>query len=545
MSAAQVQTIKLFVNGNILTLDHEHPKVEAMIVAYGRIIDIGSTNHVLRLRTPGCEVIDLRGATVLPGFNDSHMHLLNWGLEMDGLDLACAESVDELVSLGRRFAQQHPERGWILGRGWNDENFEKKQLPTATILDHVCSDRPLMFTRVCGHVCAVNSAALYIAGIGADTPDPAGGHIDKDPYTGLPTGILRETAMDLVLKHIPEPTLDDLKRAIRTAAHAAAALGLTSVQTNDIMGSPSMQRCLEAYRQLYAEGELPIRINLQVGLPTREELDLYLSIRHRYEMPGDMFRLGPLKLFADGSLGARTAALNQPYCDEPDNQGITIYTQAELNDMVQAAVQADMQVAVHAIGDRAIDMVLQSYEQAISVNRVMKYRPRIIHAQITSKRNLQRMADLGVVADIQPVFVPTDMHFAEQRIGAERSASSYAWKTMLKLRIPIAIGSDCPVESCSPLENIYAAITRQDRSGFPQSGWNSSEKLTPMEAITAYTLGSAYACHEEHIKGSLVPGKLADFVVLPDDPSQVSPRSLLSMPVLATYVGGRRVFELS
>ncbi len=532
---------QLFVNGNVLTLDPDFPQVDAFAVVDGRVVDVGANGDILALRESGSQVVDLKRRTVVPGFNDSHMHLLSWGMSLDAVDLSTADSPQALVELGRTFAQKHQELKWISGRGWSDELFSAQFLPTAADLDAVGTDRPVVFTRVCGHLCVVNSAALRLAGIDASTPNPPGGQIDKDPVSGEPTGILREKAMDLILRHAPVPDGAALKRALLKAAAAASAFGLTSVQTNDITDLASMQMCLSAYQQLVQTGELPIRINLQVGLPTKDALQQYVKVWRQYRYNNSMFHLGPVKLFADGSLGAHTAALNAPYADDPTTHGICIYQQSEFDELVQTAASAGLQVAVHAIGDRAMDMVLNSYEHVFT-HTANARRPRIIHAQITSPSNLRRMAALGVVADIQPIFVPTDLHFAEQRVGAERAANSYAWKTMVDMGIPVAMSSDCPVESCRPLDGLYAAVTRMDQTGFPAQGWNPSERLTALEALKAYTIGSAYACHEENSKGSLTPGKLADFVVLPEDPTRVSPEALLSLPVSATYVGGCQVF---
>lgn len=532
---------KIFFNGKFITLDPRHPQAEAMFVSDDTIIAVGSKEDIFSLAQPGTQYIDLHQQVVLPGFNDSHMHLVAWGQMMRSLDLTSARSVDEIITRGQEFLQTHPDIPWLIGRGWSDENFAVPILPTKQHLNQISLERPIVLSRVCGHVCVVNSKALALAGIDAHTPDPPGGTIDRDPDTGEPTGILRENAMTLVWNLLPEPTVTDLKAIISDAAIQAASLGLTTIQTNDLQSAKAINTVLEAYRQLAQEDELPIHINLQATMPTPAHLEAYLELRQDFQEVGNL-KLGPLKLYADGSLGARTAALSFPYADAPDTSGVPIYTQAELDELVFMAAQANLQVATHAIGDLAIDMVLNSYAQAKQKFPNWTARPRIVHCQITSRQNLDRMANLNIAADIQPIFVPTDLHFVERRVGKERAATAYAWKTMQQMGIRTAGGSDCPVESCNPLWGIHAAVTRQDRNGYPQGGWYPAERMSVHEAIALFTIGSAYACHEERIKGSLSPGKLADFVVLPADPTQVTPDELLEMKVTATYVRGRQVW---
>lgn len=541
MATLPVVPTKIFYNAKIITLDSAQPVAEAMAIGEDRILAIGKKEDILTLASPATKCEDLGGQVVVPGFNDSHMHLINWGQSMDGVDLTKARSVQEVIQLGQKFSSNSPIQEWILGRGFNDATFRAKTLPTKSDLDQISTTRPVLFTRVCGHICVANSKALHLAGINANTPNPPGGSIDRDELTGEPTGILRENAIGLVRNLIPAPTTTDFKRVLRKASQTAAVLGLTTVQSNDLHGATSLNTRLEAYRQLAEAGELPIRVNLQATMPTPDDLASYLEVRNDYPKLGSQVTLGPLKLFADGSLGGRTAALTYPYADAPHTSGMPIHTQEELDELVSLAAQANLQVAIHAIGDRAIDMVMDSYEQTKKTIPQWTARPRIIHAQITRHDQLIRMASLGIVADIQPIFVPTDLHFVEQRIGVKNAEYAYAWKTMNKVGIRTAGGSDSPVEDCNPLWGLHAAITRQDHQGHPSGGWHKQQCLTPMEALALFTTGSAYAAHEEAIKGSLSVGKLADFVVLPEDPTKIPAEQLLSMPVTATYVGGRRV----
>lgn len=542
MMTKPVKPTQVFYNAKIITLDQTHPEAEAMALEGDQILAVGTNEKIKALAGEETETHDLEGQVVIPGFNDSHMHLINLGQGMDGVDLTKARSISDLVRLGQEYVDKNPDHAWILGRGFNDETFETKALPTKADLDQISKTQPVFFTRVCGHICVANSKALQMARLDTTTPNPAGGGLDREMKTGEPTGVLRENAIDLVRSLIPSPTIDDLKRVIRIASQAAASLGLTSVQSNDLHGTRTLINRLEAYGQLAESGELPIRVELQSTMSTPEELKTYLEVRKTHPTLGTKVTLGPLKLFTDGSLGGRTAALTHPYADDPTTSGMAIFTQEELDELVLMAAHANLQVAIHAIGDRAMDMVMDSYEKAKAAEPGWTARPRIIHAQITRYDQLERMARLGIVCDIQPIFVPTDLHFVESRVGLESSKYSYAWKTMKELGIHTAGGSDCPVESCNPLWGMHAAITRQDQGTYPKEGWHPNERLTPQEALALFTTGSAYAAHEEDIKGTLRAGKLADFVVLPEDPTKIDPEKLLTVKVTATYVGGQRVF---
>ena len=540
MTAKKTPT-QIFCNAKFITLDERLPEAEAMALAGDRILALGTYQAIKDLAGEETKIHDLAGQVVVPGFNDSHMHLINLGQGMDGADLTKARSIQDLVRLGQEYKAARSDSTWIIGRGFNEENFAVKALPTKDDLDEISQTQPVFYTRVCGHICAVNSKALELAGINVNTDDPPGGSLDRDRETGEPTGVLRENAIDLVRNLIPSPTIKDLKRVILTASRLAASLGLTTVQSNDLHGTRTLINRLEAYAQLAASGELPIRVELQAAMPTPEELKTYLELKKAHPTLGEKVSLGPLKLFSDGSLGGRTAALSQAYADDPSTSGMPIFSQDELDELVLMAAQANLQVACHAIGDRAIDMVMDSYEKAKLTEPGWTARPRIIHAQITRFEQLERLAKLGIVCDIQPIFVPTDLHFVEARVGRELAQHAYAWKTMAKLGIRTAGGSDSPVEPCNPLWGMHAAITRRGQDGLPREGWQPKERLTAQEALTLFTSGPAYAAHEEEIKGTLSAGKLADFVVLPEDPRQINPDRLLTMKVTATCVGGQIV----
>lgn len=534
-----MQVDRILVNGNILTMDSSLPRATALAISGQTVAAVGSDSEMLALRQAETTVVDLNGQTVIPGLNDSHMHLQTVGAGLERVALEGARSRQEIVELGRRFLAEHPETQWLLGWGWNHEYFDDRQMPTRHDLDQISSDHPILFSRACGHIVTVNSRALEIAGIGQHPEQPVGGIIDVDD-AGLPTGVLRE-CRGLVMRHIPHDTVADYKRTLQAAAQLAASYGLTMVQTDDI--GEDMEHKLQAYSELVAEGNLPVRVCLQVRLSELAAFERYLQLKEQYQFPEGTVEYGPVKLMTDGSLGGRTAAMREPYADDPSTNGVAVLTQEQINALLSAAHRHGFQMSGHAIGDRAMDLLINGFEYALTERPQADARPCIIHAQITTPDILERMQRLGVVCNIQPGFVGTDLHMVENRIGGERMQSTYAWHTMREMGIATAGGSDSPVESCNPLIGIEMAVTRQDLNGFPAEGWLPEQRLTVEQAIELYTIGSAYTIFRESRQGSLTPGKLADLVVLAEDITAVAPDQIHRIPVVATYVGGRPVFE--
>lgn len=534
-----MQVDQIFINGNIITVDKEKPRIEAFAVREGKIVATGSNEEITALKTDRTDITDLKGQVVVPGFNDSHLHLLSLGKFREMVDLNQACSQDDLVSSGQSFLKDNPQIQWLLGRGWNHENFINKELPSRYDLDKISKEIPILFTRVCGHLAVANSKALEMAGLAQDIEQPDGGRIDLDK-DGVPTGILRENALGLILGIIPKDTIDDYKRLLQKGAREALSFGLTSVQTDDFGGTKTMVDKLTAYSQLLEEG-FPLRISFQTRLSSLKEIKTYLEIKENYLFPEHTIEYGPVKLMLDGSLGGRTAALLEPYSDDPETDGVVTMAQEKIDQLMLFTHSQGLQTAAHAIGDKAIKMVLESYRKMLLKKPAEDSRPRIIHAQITSKDLLKEMAELGVVCDIQPIFVGTDLHIVEKRVG-ERAKTSYAWKTMNEMGIPTAGGSDAPVESCNPLLGIYTAVTRQDLAGYPENGFLPDERLTVEKALELFTLGSAYATKDEKIKGSISPGKLADFVILSDDITAIPAEEIKNSRVLATYISGDRVY---
>ncbi|QOR36454.1 amidohydrolase [Clostridium sp. 'deep sea'] len=533
---------KLFINGNVYTVDKNKPRAEAFVVENNRFLAVGSTEEILKYKTKSTEVIDLQGVTVLPGLNDSHIHLMGVGRSLEQVNLASTTSREELVKKCIEFINNNQDLDWILGRGWNQAYFADRKMPSRHDLDKVCSYKPVYLRRACGHISVANTCALEMAGLmKGKIQQPNGGHIDLDE-NGVPTGILRENACGIVAHLIPKAGKEDYKRCIIKGANLAASLGLTSVQSNDLSSIHAMDTILQAYQEVQAEGSLPIRVNHQVLLGKPAEIDSYMEIKKNYNFPEHTVTYGPLKLMTDGSLGGRTALMHAPYSDDYTTSGMSTMSQEEINETFKRAHSYGLQLAAHAIGDLAIQKLLNAYKIILTESPVEDARPRIIHAQITNPHILEQMKQLAVVCDIQPIFVPTDMHFVEQRLGKARASQTYPWKTMREMGIVTAGGSDSPVEPCNPILGIAAAVTRQDINNMPENGWRPEEKLTPLEAIELFTKGSAYAEKAEKHKGEIKKGLLADFITLNKDIVTINSQDIKNTKVTATYVGGKQVY---
>ena len=534
----------IITNGKIVTMDVENPLVDSVAVQHGQIVAVGQCDMILKLQTAQTKIINLNGKLMLPGFNDSHMHLLGYGSNLQKVDLVEAESIDDIIQITSDFINSHQllKNQWVQGRGWNHHAFPKKQMPNRYDLDQISTDHPIVLYRVCGHVASLNSKALELMEIIENPPIIPGGHIDIDT-DGKALGILRENAMQLIHSQIPEPSKDQLKNWIIAAGEKVIEQGITSVQTDDFVVVPDrFMEIMNAYEELVEEQLLPVRVYEQSNLPRIEQLRDFL-MSYQTGKGDDFFKVGPLKLLTDGSLGARTAYLASPYADDPSTTGIAVFEQEDLDQSISMAHNHDMQVALHAIGDKAIEMVLNSIEEALNEHPREDHRHSIIHCQITNDQLLDRMKKLGVIGLVQPLFVATDLHFVEERIGKVRAASSYNWRTMIDKEIPIAFGSDAPVESFNVLYGIYAAVTRKDLKGFPNEGWLPDQKISVEDAVFAYTLGGAFASFEETIKGSITPNKLADFVVLSEDIFTIDPDQIKDVQVELTIVGGKIVFQ--
>ncbi|MGC2744139.1 MAG: amidohydrolase [Candidatus Angelobacter sp.] len=504
----------------------------AMAVTNGKIIAVGPNAEIQKLKGPKTQVVDLGGHFVMPGFNDAHVHLGSGGFEKLNVDLVGSKSLDDMKQrIAARVKTAAPGE-WIIGGGWDHTLWTEQKTPIRSDIDAVTGDHPAIFNRVDGHIAIANSAALKAAGVTAQSPDPHGGKIDRDDK-GEPTGILRETAMRLVGEKIPPPTAAQRRRAAELALADAARSGITSAQDN------SEWEDFLTYEQMEKEGKLTLRI--AEWLPFDAPLEQLRRMRQHHPADDPMLHTTMLKGFMDGSLGSRTAAMLAPYNDDPKNSGIPRYEQDKLNAMTAERANDGFQIGFHAIGDRAARMALDAFAYAIQKSNKKNLRFRIEHDQVVAPEDFKEYKALGVIASMQPNHLLTDMNWAEARIGPERAKHSYAWKEFEDNGIPLAFGTDYPVEPITPFRGLYAAVTRKNEAGTKE--YYPEQKLTIDHAIYAYTIGAAYAEFEEERKGQLTPGMLADFVVLDRDITKVAPPEILKTRVLRTVVGGKTVYE--
>jgi len=501
-------------------MDAARPQAEAIAVAADRIVAVGSNEQIKSLTGPNTRVLDLNGATVLPGFTDCHIHLIEYGLSLRNIDLQHTQSIEEVKKIVAE--RTHGSTTWVLGRGWDQEKFAEKRYLTRRDLDEASPEKPVLLRRICGHICVANSAAFTLSGVSAKTPNPPGGIIDHDAAGEL-TGILRENAVDLVSQSIPPLELKDYSQAALIASEHALRAGLTTVHC--ITGS---ELELKALLNLKSEGRLPLRFYVLIPF---DQLKAAVALGIRSGFGDEWVRIGAVKIFTDGSLGARTAALEDPYDDDPENQGVSIYDQQQLDDMVSEAHRSGFQIAAHAIGDKAIAMALHAITRADESAPGRNLRHRIEHASVLNSELIRQMKEAGVVASVQPHFVVSDV-WLEQRLGARRASLAYPFHTLVQSGLILVGGSDCPVEPLTPLSGIEAAVNRA-----------GGEAITVEEAISFYTRNAAYASSEESMKGTITPGKLADLVILTKDPRKVPAARLSEIQVLFTMVGGKFAYE--
>ncbi len=526
----------ILFNGVIYTgvgFAEDRPEVvQAIAIGGGKVLAAGKTGDVLRLAGPNTHLHDLNSAAngtfVFPGFNDAHTHLGSAGQTKLNLDLSGVKSLDDMLTKIAIFADALADGHWITGGRWDHTAWAKKVLPTRQDLDKVTGGHPAFLERVDGHIAIANSAALAAAGITGKTAPPQGGAIDLDAK-GEPTGILRESAMDLVEKVIPPPTAEDRRHGAELAIGDALVHGVTSVQDfsdwSDFL----------VYEQMEKEGNLDLRIS--EWLPFSAPLGELEKMRAHHDAHDPMLHTGMLKGFMDGSLGSRTAAMKAPFADDPENTGLPQYKQDELNRMAVERAKAGFQMGFHAIGDKAAEMALEAFSQP-GVSETA--RNRIEHAQVVDPADIPRFKQLGVIASMQPNHLLTDMNWAEERLGAERAAYSYAWKAFLDAGVPLAFGTDYPVEPITPFRGLYAAVTRKNEAGTKE--YFPANKLTRGQALYAYTQGSAYAEFAEGRKGKLAPGYDADFIVVDRDLYKVDAAAILGTAVRETYVRGKEVY---
>lgn len=552
MMSAQDQQAKpkadvIFLHGNIYSgapsasSFHIVGRAQAMALRGDRVLAVGSEEEIGKLRGPQTQVVDLGGHFVMPGFNDAHLHISSAGFEKQTVNLVGSKSLTDFRDRIRAKVETAAPGEWITGAGWDQTLWPVKELPSRWDLDEVTGDHPAFFERVDGHIAVANTRALQMASITVASKPPAGGEIDRDS-TGQPTGILRETATGAVTAVIPKPTHDQRRQAIEAALRDMAQWGITSSQDYSTWDD------FLIYEELERAGKLTSRIS--AWLPFDDPLETLQAHRAAHPQSDLMLRTGMLKGFMDGSLGSHTAALLEPYADDPKNSGLPQYEESKLTEMAKERIDAGFQMGFHAIGDKGVLMALNAFGAAEKEAREKKvkapnggddFRLRIEHAQVTTPLEVSKFKELKVIASMQPNHLLTDMNWAMARLGEKRAAHSYAWAEFLNKGVTLAFGTDYPVEPVTPFRGLYAAVTRKSEDG--KKEYFPEQKLTIDQAIAAYTTGAAFAEFTEKDKGTLSPGMLADFVVLDRDITSVPPPKILGTKVLRTVVGGKTVYE--
>lgn len=548
----------LYVKGVVYTMDDANTVTEAFAVTGDRIVGTGSTASTERRFKPK-NVVDLRGKTVLPGFIDSHAHFFSLGVARMTVDVLGTRTEREAADRVReRVAKSSPGQ-WIRGRGWDQNEWPSRQFPMHASLDKIAPYNPVYLIRVDGHAVWVNKRALEVAGVDRSTQEPPGGKIIRDA-AGNPTGIFVDNAISLVQGHLPQMTDEEEREAMHLAAQECVRDGLTTIHD---MGIDSME--VELYTKLIDEGQLPLRIYAAVG-GIGDLWNKFLKNGPLIGYGDNRLTIRALKLYIDGALGSRGAALIEPYSDEPGNRGLTVSSEELIHSATVDALKHGFQVCTHAIGDRGNNIVLRTYAAALQEVPVKDARLRVEHAQVLDPGDIPKFKEYGIVPSMQPTHCTSDMYWAESRLGPRRIRYAYAWRSLLETGARIPGGSDFPVENPNPIWGIYAAVTRKDKEGRPQNaedgrkyfqisqeemtdtmafgnGWYPAQKMTREEALRSFTSWGAWAAFEEHLKGSLQKGTLADFVILSSDIGKIPDKEILDVRVLKTYVGGKEVYS--
>ncbi len=524
-------------NAHVWTVDASHPEAEAVAVLGHRIVAVGSSQQVDAWRGPHTHVVDAGGKRLLPGFNDAHVHFTDGGVQLDSVQLNDATSPQEFVRRIQERAAKSAKGEWLLGGDWDETKWSPAVLPTKELIDAATPETPVAVGRYDGHMVLANSLALKLAGITAQTPDPAGGVIVRDRQ-GNPTGALKDAAQDLLFKVVPVRSHDQRRHAIERALEHAASLGVTSVQHMN----PDYAD-IAIYSELLEEGKLTTRI-YAAPLITQVEDQVKIGIRRAFG--GPYLRIGGVKAYADGSLGSTTAYFFEPFLDQPGNRGLLsdeMQPISLMRDRMMRADAAGLQICTHAIGDAGISAILDIYSEIEKGHGSRDRRWRIEHAQHMAAKDFDRFAQLHVIASVQPYHAIDDGRWAESRIGHDRASRTYAFRTFLDHGVRLALGTDWDVAPLDPMLTLYAATTRATLDGKNPKGWFPEQKLTIQEAIEAYTIGSAYAEFQEKEKGSITEGKLADMVLLSDDVLRIDPAKIRDVKVLKTWVGGKLTYD--
>jgi predicted amidohydrolase YtcJ len=532
----------VFKNGNIYTANERQPRAEAIAVRKDRIVFVGSNRDAQKYVGKTTRVIDLNGKTLLPGMTDAHHHLLGVGFREVTLNLEGITSLEDFLAKVKARVDQTQPGAWVTGRGWIETFWRPPVFPSRWDLDKVAPNNPIFLDRADGHGAVANSAALKIARVDKNTPSPFGGEISKDKQTGEPNGMLLDAAQDLVQNHIPGPTAEETERALILGVNRNIQLGWTQVQ--DAGGSYAE---VDLFKRLYSEGKIKLRIYKALSAPGREAQQLFRDGPIIGEQGGRL-TVRTVKLYADGSLGSRSAALLEPYSDKPDTSGFLTIKEEVLRPFLEEALRKGVQVETHAIGDRGNRFILDAYERAFKAvppaeRKIREPRWRIEHSQIVNPADIPRFAKLGVIPSMQASHAIGDLHFAPSRLGIKRLAGAYAWSSFIKSGSIVPGGSDAPVERGEPMIEFYAAVARKDMKGFSGEGWHPEEAVTREQALKMFTVWPAYAAFEEKLRGSIEIGKLADFTVLSADIMKIPEMDILKARCVMTVIGGEIVYE--
>ena len=526
----------IVTNARIYTVDDTRPVVTAIAVRDGRVQFAGSAREAMALRGPSTRVVDAAGRTIIPGMVDAHAHLLGMGQGLRTVNLVGAKSYDEVIARVVNAAKGQPDGKWLIGRGWDQNLWADTRFPTHDALSRALPNNPVWLTRVDGHAALANAAAMRAAGVTATTTDPSGGRIERTA-TGEPTGVFVDNAKSLVARAIPAPSREEDRSALRAAIAESHRWGLVGVHD-----AGESRATIDLMEDMARSGELPFRLYVMIA-DDSAALVHYMQIGPRSGLYDNHLWVRAIKLYADGALGSRGAALLEPYSDDPNNRGLLLTAPAHIQEVASRALRAGFQVNTHAIGDRGNRVVLDAYQKALEANPTADHRFRVEHAQILNHDDIPRFAELGVIPSMQAVHQTSDMYWAASRLGLGRLLGAYAWRSLLNTGVVVPNGSDFPVEAVNPLLSFHSAVSRQDANDWPAGGWLPEQRMTREEALKSMTIWPAYAAFQEQVMGSLAPGKLADFVVLDRDIMTVPERDILGTRVIATYIGGKAVYE--
>ena len=532
-SQTSEQLVVKNVNGYTFDNDRQLQQFQTLVIEEGKVIAIGGPE--LTRNYSQAEKVDGQGKTLLPGMTDAHGHVSSLGFSLLRIDLRGLESAQKTAQIVAQYAVQKPALSWIQGRGWNQVLWADKQFPSAAILDAQIDDRPVWLERIDGHAGWANSATMKLAGITKDTLSPAGGEIIRDT-AGEPTGIFIDNAMTLVMDIIPQPNDDEITLALDTVSKHFLSLGITS--THDA-GVSSAEHAL--YRKTADKGQMQVRIYGMIS-STNTDLDQTFAQGHSIDEQ-DFYTIRSVKIYTDGALGSRGAAMLEPYTDRSDHSGLLLTSAEQLRSLFSRAIRADFQVAIHAIGDRGNRIALDEVEHAYATVGGRHLRHRIEHSQIVTLEDIPRFKSLDVIPSMQPTHATSDMNMAEDRIGAERLTGAYAWRRFLNQGSRVVSGSDYPIERADPFAGIHAAVTRQNNANLPKDGWMAEQSMTLQEVLRSFTIDAAWAAHQEERLGGLTVGKWADFILVDQDIFQIEPEALWETKVLETWLGGKQVYR--